>query len=88
MSAAIIVFALSQIADVLTTIYALRRGAVEVNPIIRALMRWIGKGWIAAKLAIACLGAWWLVTSGGEWALWPAAAAFFALSLNNVRVAK
>lgn len=88
MSAAVIVFLISQIADVLTTIHALNRGATEANPIVRFFMERMGKGWIVAKLAIAGGVAWWMVAEGQEWLLWPFSALFLAVAVNNLRVAR
>ena len=85
----IIVFILSQLADVATTQFALTSGrAHEGNPIVAWLMDRFGLGWIAIKLGLACGVAWWLYSSGNEPFIWVMSLAFFALAANNIRVAK
>lgn len=83
-----IVFAVAQLADVLTTIYALRRGAREANPVVGFFMRRLGKGWVVAKLGISVGAAAALVHYGAAWALWPFVALVLAVAVNNVMVAK
>lgn len=52
----IALFTLVQIADVFTTIRALRAGLSEGNPVIAFFMKHLGKyGWVIAKLAMAAV---------------------------------
>lgn len=83
-----ILFILSQIADVWSTAYALDRGAVESNPVIRWLMKRLGKGWAPIKIAIACGGAWIIWKNAGDAGVAVLAAVFFLISLHNYRLRK
>ncbi len=47
---AAIALVISSLADALTTIKALQRGAVETNPIIKFLMDKVGLFWVPIKL--------------------------------------
>lgn len=61
LEAALIALAVAALADVVTTVRALKRpGTREANPVIRFFMRHLGRGWVVAKLAITALGAWLL----------------------------
>ena len=89
MPTVIIVFALSQLADVATTQFALTSGrAHEGNPIVAWLMDRFGLGWIVIKVGVASAIAWWLYTNGYEPFIWLVSLAFFALAANNIRVTK
>lgn len=85
----IIVFILSQLADVATTQFAITSGnAHEANKIVAWLMKRFGLGWIIVKVGAASGIAWWLYTNGHELFIWLVSLAFFALAANNIRVAK
>jgi len=58
---ALALLAAAQLADVLTTVQALKRGGVEANPVVKFLMDKFGKGWILVKLGI---------TAGAAYLLW------------------
>lgn len=79
-----LLFLLSQLADVWSTAYALDRGAVEANPAIRWLMDRLGKGWIAAKIAVATLGAYVLWLAAGDIGVLIVALVFFGIAGRNV----
>ena len=88
MTPALIAYALAQIADVLTTLRALRRGGIEANPVIRWLMDRLGHGWIVVKLALAGGIAAWAWQAGAAWAVWLVAAVTGLVALNNWRVTR
>lgn len=72
-----------QVADIISTVIALRNGAgVESNPIIRAAMRFGPWGWVAFKLALAG-ASYWLAWSGGYRALAVFLTVFMALIVAN-----
>jgi hypothetical protein len=84
-----IVFILSQLADVVTTQFAITSGrAHESNPIVAWLMNKAGLGWIVIKLVVACFAAYLLQKNGWQDAIWLVSLAFFALAVNNIRVTK
>lgn len=83
-----LLFILSQLADVWSTAYALDRGAVEANPAIRWLMDRIGKGWIAAKIAVATLGAYVLWLAAGDIGVLIVALVFFGIAFRNYRMVR
>jgi len=70
MAIALALFALLQIADVITTVQALKRGGREANPVIRYLMNLGPLPWIAIKLAVAAMAALILYRTGLVWPLW------------------
>lgn len=81
-----IVFALVQIADVISTVIALRGPAREANPVIKWMMDHLGHGWIVVKLGIAALAAWLLWSSELTQWLWIANAVMALVILNNIKV--
>lgn len=83
-----LLFILSQLADVWSTAYALDRGAVEANPAIRWLMDRLGKGWIAAKIAVATLGAYVLWLAAGDIGVLIVALVFFGIAFRNYRMVR
>ena len=87
MTAALIAYALAQIADIVTTLRALRRGGVEANPLLRWIMESVGgSGWIVFKLVLTGCAAWAFWASGAAWGLWLVAAATGAVAVWNARV--
>lgn len=85
---ALAVFCLLQIADVLTTVGGLRRGARESNPFVAELMAGLGHGWILVKLLIAAIAAALILLSGNVWPLWVLNALYAAVVINNWRVSQ
>lgn len=83
-----LVFIVSQLADVWSTKYALDRGAVEANPAIRWLMDRLGKGWVAAKIAIASAGAYVLWHAVGDAGVAAVALVFFGIAFRNYRMVR
>jgi len=77
-------FIASQIADVWTTLRFLKRGVAEANPAIRWLMQRFGRGWIAAKIGIATLGAYVLWLAAGDIGVLIVALVFFGIAGRNV----
>lgn len=88
MTPALIAYALAQLADVLTTLRALRQGGVEANPVVRWLMDALGHGWIVVKLALAGGIAAWAWQAGEVGAIWIVAAVTGLIALNNLRVVR
>ncbi|MEQ3625999.1 MAG: hypothetical protein ABNH26_08830 [Celeribacter sp.] len=85
MTAALIAYALAQLADILTTLRGLRRGAVG------QLDRWAmesvgGSGWVVFKMVLTGCAAWAFWASGAEWGLWLVAAVTGAVAVRNVWV--
>lgn len=75
-----------QIADVVTTRRALKRGGREANPIIAAMMDRLGDhGWIGAKLALSIVAAALIMQSGAPWMLWAVAGVTGAVAWRNLR---
>lgn len=84
---ALLVFALAQIADVITTIRALQRGGREINPLIAWLMQRLGKyGWVGVKLAGSAGGAALCLQTFPVWVLWPLAALLALVAWHNARI--
>lgn len=81
-------FIAAQLADVLTTVAAMKRGAVEANPIIRAMMDKLGGFWIPAKLLLATWVALWAWQAGSVWVVWAVAALTAAVAYRNTRIGK
>jgi len=85
MTAALIAYALAQIADIVTTLRALRRGGAGY------LDRWAvesvgGSGWVVFKLVLTGCAAWAFWASGAAWGLWLVAAVTGAVAVWNARV--
>lgn len=82
-------FALVQIADVATTVFFLRRGVSEGNPVIRFFMDHAGNvGWIAFKLIVAGLIAWSLYSYSLIWVLWLVSAGYVGVVIWNTRAGR
>lgn len=87
LTVALIVFVLAQLADVVTTVLALRRGGREGNPVFAHLMERLSPpGWIALKLVIACGAAALIVSNGSVWPLWLVTAVTLAVAFHNHRI--
>lgn len=86
MNFALIAFFLAQILDVVTTLRALNKGAREANPIIKFFMDKFGKGWIAIKLALAGLIAYFSYEYGAVEAIWAVTIITTLVAVNNIRV--
>lgn len=87
MTAALIAYALAQLADIVTTLRALRRGGAEANPLLRWVMESVGgSGWIVFKLVLTGCAAWAFWASGAAWGLWLVAAVTGAVAVWNARV--
>lgn len=83
-----LIFILSQLADVWSTVYALDRGASEANPAIRWLMDRLGKAWPVAKGDVAGAGAWLLSMAVGDVGVLIVSLAFFGIAFRNWRLVK
>lgn len=70
-----------QLADIATTIRILRAGGVELNPVMRWLMRF-GALWIILKLVMVAIAAVGLY--GNPW-IWAAVAMQVAVVAYNLR---
>jgi hypothetical protein len=89
-TATFIAFVVAQIADAGSTILALdRKGVREANPVLRWLMDRIGLGpaLFFPKLAYVALATLFMGYPGIEWVYGIIAAAFFAVAVNNARIA-
>lgn len=85
----IAIFALAQLADIVTTRAALARGAREANPFSAWVIDRFGfNAWIAVKVVVAGIGAVIIVSSGAVWMLWLLTLALFLVALKNRKVAK
>lgn len=67
-------------ADILSTRYALGRGGVEANP----LLRFAGRCWIPVRIALAGVIATLAYALGIEWVLWVGVAVYGAVAAWNV----
>ena len=78
-----------QAADVLSTLYAFRNGAVEANPVMRKLMEKLGTvpGLLLPKVVYGGL-VWFCRDALTIDALAVVAALYVAVVVNNMRVAK
>lgn len=75
---------LLQLADVATTIRALKRpGRREANPVVAALMSRLGRGWVPVKLALGWAGT---LTVGIGWppAVWVLVVLMSAVVVHNI----
>ena len=78
-----------QVADVLSTLYAFRNGAVEANPVMRKLMDTLGTvpGLLLPKVVYGGL-VWFYRDALTIEAVAVVAVLYVAVVVNNVRVAK
>lgn len=83
-----ILLAIAALADVLSTRYALRRGAHEANPLMgkQPKLKMLLGFKLVAGLGIASM--WYLTPPVQDWAYWLPIALWFAAALWNIRVAK
>lgn len=89
-TATFIAFVVAQIADFVTTILALdRKGTREANPVMKWLMGKIGTApaLFFPKLAYVALATLFMGYPGIEWVYGIIAAIFFAVAVNNARIA-
>ncbi|TRD16956.1 DUF5658 family protein [Palleronia caenipelagi] len=85
----LIAFVMAQLADVLTTLRALRHGKREGNPIVAWAMRRFGRyGWIVVKLVITCLAAWLALRAGLPIIVWAVAGLTALVALHNYRLVR
>ena len=86
---ALVVFAILVIADVVTTILALKRGGYEANPLIAFLMETFGdNGWIILKLLASIVGAVLCYHGGLLWGVWLIAALYAYIVWRNHQAAR
>ena len=83
-----VVFLALQIADVWTTIRALKLGATEANPVVAWLMEKTGSGWPFVKLAGAVAGAYTAWAGGGLWVVWVLCAIYVYVVYSNWQIIK
>jgi hypothetical protein len=76
---------LVQVLDVVSTVLVLRQGGTEQNPVIAWLMRRLGWGWIAVKLATGIGGGLLMVRHGYEAYLPVLIGVFAAVVIHNLR---
>lgn len=83
-----IVFALLQCADVATTLYVLKRGGREANPVMAAIMARLGNvaGLVVPKLVILAVVYRYALPSSSSFALLVACALYAAVIVNNANV--
>lgn len=89
-TATFIAFVVAQIADFVTTILALdRKGTREANPVMKWLMGKIGTApaLFFPKVIYIGIAAAFFSYLGIEWVYGIIAAAFFAVAVNNARIA-
>ena len=85
MTLALIILALLQVCDVLSTIRVLEAGGYERNPVVAKLMDWFGRFLWAPKILVAAVAAaliWW---AGAVPLLWLLNAVYAAVVVNNLR---
>ena len=85
MTLALIILALLQICDVLSTIRVLEAGGYERNPVVAKLMDRFGRFWWVPKIVLAAAAAalvWW---AGAVPLLWVLNAVYAAVVVNNLR---
>jgi len=89
-TAASVAYVLAQIADVVTTMIALRKpGLIEGNPVSAYLMSKIGHtGWILVKLALAFGALYLLIDYDLIWPVWVIAGLVGAVAVWNYRLIK
>lgn len=80
-----IAFVLTQLADVWTTIKALKQGAVEANPVVAYLMDKTGSAWPFFKLGIASSAAFFSHAYGSIWGVAGIAAITGVVAVLNLR---
>lgn len=85
---AILLFAIAQLADVITTNQALDRGGVEMNPFIKWTMGKFGKAWPIIKLAIASFGVYLLYLGNLPWLIIALAVLVGYVAYRNHNVAR
>ena len=79
-------YVIAQIADVVTTIRALRTGHREANPVIRWAMDRTGRAWPLVKLGITGAAAALIVTQVGPLWLWPVTVLTGLVAWHNSRL--
>jgi hypothetical protein len=82
-------FVLAQLADIYTTLRALKlKGAAEANGFIALLMDKLGRGWILVKLGISFGAAYVIWSEASLWLLVLLTAIVFAVAASNYRIIK
>lgn len=79
------VYAVLQIADVISTLRFLKAEVREGNPIVAWMMDHFGAAWILVKLLFAALVAVLILYSGTAWPLWALNALYAAGVIWNWR---
>lgn len=85
--ALLVIFLVLQSADAYTTIYGVRNGLSEANPIMRFLIANLGLyvGQLAIRLPIIAMVSYFAITGGlEEWAMVALVVPFAALLANNL----
>ena len=77
---------LTQLSDILTTKKLIERGGVELNPVIRFLMKLMGPGWPLGKLCITVPPLTYAYLYGYLTVLIAATVIFTLISIHNSRV--
>jgi hypothetical protein len=85
MTPALIALALATLADVVTTLRGLKRGAREANPVSAALMRRGVWAWVLARSLVAVGVAVWGVSAGQTWLLWLIAGLTAVVAWHNTK---
>lgn len=77
----IAVYIASVCADIVSTIFALRRPGLREG----GFLRFAGRAWIAVRIGLAVLIAvLWYVFDAPDWVLWVATGIYFAVAAWNV----
>jgi len=91
MTYALIAYLIANILDIVSTNLVLKRGGVELNPVMRWAMKEFGDEWYVFKLLIAIAPPTILLLSGVTWAeegIWVCAAVYAIVAASNFRTAR
>lgn len=86
--ASILAFFAVQVADVVTTIIALRKGGREANPLLAWAMDKLGYGWVALKLGVGLWAGWLIVSGPTPELLWLVVGVTGYVAYRNFRIIK
>jgi len=85
---ALIAYLIANILDIVSTNLVLKRGGVELNPILRSAMDKFGKSWFIPKFALAGIALGIFLYFDLIWAVWAGTAFYGLIALNNFRTAR
>lgn len=82
---AYVLLVILQVLDVHSTNKVLAQGGVELNPVMRFLMKVLGEAWWAGKVVMVAIGAGLAFTHDLHLLIWVLDAVYIVVVANNYR---